>query len=59
MMTKKEIIEHWLRSGVVLPPAKGDFSYLGFPSLSEAEGQELAKATGTAFVMGEFYPPRP
>jgi hypothetical protein len=56
-VNKEEIIRHWLQTGEILPPAKGNETYLGFPVISEAEGQALAKATGTAFIMGEFVPP--
>jgi hypothetical protein len=57
-MNKQEIIEHWVATGEILAPAKGDDTYLGFPSIGDREGLELAAATGTAFIMGEFYPPR-
>ena len=52
--SKKDIIDHWVKTGEILSPAKGDATYLSFPSLFEAEGQKLAEATNTVFVMGEF-----
>lgn len=56
-MTKQELIEHWLKTGEVLPPCRGNNTYLGFPTISNKEGLELAKITGTWFHMGEFIPP--
>lgn len=52
--SKKEIINHWLTTGEILSPAKGDATYIGFPSTSEKEGAQLAKDTNTVFMMGEF-----
>ena len=54
-----EIVEHWLRTGEILPPAKGDDTYIGFPQIGDMAGLFIAerlreRGLRVVFSMGEF-----
>ena len=54
-----EIVRHWLRTGEILPPAKGDNTYIGFPQIGDIEGLLMAEklryeGLPVTFCMGEF-----